>query len=105
MGQIEMIRHIVVFKLTASQPDRLSETVKEMAERLEALENVVPGILSIKVFQDLGDLPSHWEVVLISDYESREALDNYQSHPRHKEVVEWINGVAENRAVIDYEMV
>lgn len=99
-----MIRHIVVFKLGASQPDQRTKDAVEMASRLEGLLHIVPGILSIKVSEDFGVIPSHWEVILVADYQTQESLDSYQSHPKHREVVDWINSVVVDRAVIDFEV-
>ena len=98
-----MIRHIVVFQLASTDPDTRLHHVSEIRSRLEALADVVPGVISIEVREDLGIVSSHWPLVLISDFESQAALDQYQVHPRHRAVVEWMNdGIVVDRVVIDY---
>ena len=100
-----MIRHIVVFQLAATDPDVRLHHMNELRSRLEALSDVVPGVISIEVRQDLGVANSHWPLVLVSDFESQAALDQYQVHPRHRAVVEWMNdGIVVDRVVIDYAL-
>lgn len=99
-----MIRHIVVFKLSAAQPDKRSEDAAEIASRLKDLVLLVPGILGINVFEDFGVISGHWEVILVADFENQASLDSYQAHPKHREVVAWINSVVADRAVIDFEV-
>ncbi len=98
-----MIRHIVAFQLAASDPDVRQRHVVEMRSRLEALADVVPGVISIEVHPDLGVVDSHWPLILVSSFESTEALDQYLVHPRHRAVVDWMNdGVVVDRVAVDY---
>ena len=98
-----MIRHIVAFQLTADDPDTRKRHVAEMRARLEALVDAVPGVVSIEVHADLGAVASHWPVILVSDFETAEALEQYQVHPRHRAAVDWMNdGIVADRVVVDY---
>lgn len=64
----------------------------------------MPGILSIEVHTDLGLVTSHWPIVLMSDLQSVESLQRYQMHPRHHEVIAWMNGgIVSDRTVVDYK--
>jgi len=98
-----MIRHIVAFQLASDDHDTRRRHAAEMKSRLEALIDVVPGVVSIEVHDDLGLVASHWPLILVSDFETAEALDRYQVHPRHHGVVAWMNdGIVADRVVIDY---
>ena len=98
-----MIRHIVAFQLTAADPDVRKRHVTEMRGRLEALVDAVPGVVSIEVHEDLGTVASHWPVILVSDFETTEALEQYQVHPSHRAAVDWMNdGIVADRVVVDY---
>jgi len=99
-----MIRHIVAFKLAASDPDQQATDAAGIASHLEPLASVIPGVLALEVRNDLGIVPGHWEVVLISDHESVEALESYQSHPAHVEAAGWVSTVVSGRAVVDFEV-
>ena len=99
-----MIRHLVMFKLAAEDPGQRRVDIEQIRSRLKALSDL-EGVLSIEVYPDLGVVSNHWDVVLVADYASVEALDAYQAHPRHSEVVTWINGVVTDRAIVDFQMV
>ena len=98
-----MIRHIVAFQLTTDDPDTRKRHATEIRARLEALVDAVPGVDSIEVHEDLGTVASHWPVILVSDFETAEALEQYQMHPSHRAVVDWMNdGIVADRVVVDY---
>ena len=62
---------------------RSSRSPREIKERLEALAAVIPGIARAHVGIDLGETAGNWDVVLDSDFASREDLQAYQVHPAH----------------------
>jgi hypothetical protein len=100
-----MIRHVVAFRLSAEDDVERREQVAEIKLRLEALCDVVPGVINIEVHSDLGLIATHWHAVLVADYESNDVLEAYQAHPRHLEVIRWMNqGVVTDRAVVDFEV-
>jgi hypothetical protein len=99
-----MIRHIVAFRLSATDPDQRKVDVAGMRERLEPLARTVPGVLDLRVHDDLGLVDSHWHAVLVSDHSDNAALEAYQTHPEHVAAVEWVNTVVADRAVVDFEI-
>lgn len=97
-----MVTHIVMWnfqeQLTAEEKQ---EAGKVMKERLEALKDVIPGVLSLKVI--INELPgSDKDIALIGEYESLEALNNYAVHPAHVEAGSYIKTVTCNRTCLDY---
>lgn len=100
-----MIRHVVALQLAATDVDVRSLHAEEIKTRLEALADVVPGIIHIAVHFDLGLIATHWPLVLVADYVDNDALEAYQAHPRHGNVLAWMNdGVVSGRAVVDYAL-
>ncbi len=99
-----MIRHIVMFRLGATDELQRRDDAHGIAERLQALETQIPGIQSIRVDRDLGLVKGHWDVVLVSEHDDNAALEAYQVHPAHKEVAAWIGTVVSDRAVVDYSV-
>ena len=96
---------MVALRLTGDDGDVRRQNAADVTRRLEALADVVPGILSIRVHLDLGLVASHWPLVLIADFADAAALEAYQSHPRHREVLEWLNdGLVADRATVDFEV-
>ncbi|MGO3191529.1 MAG: Dabb family protein [Microbacterium sp.] len=47
---------------------------------------------------------ANWDVTLIADVESVEALEQYQVHPAHEEVAGYIRTVVASRVAVDFEV-
>lgn len=100
-----MIRHIVMFQF---KPEADGRTKKENAaiakEMLEKLQGVVPTLKNSYVKQN-HELASeeNYDLVLVSEFDSLEALQEYIVHPAHKKVGEFMSKVREKRACVDFE--
>ncbi len=99
-----MIRHIVTWKLTQQDATAKAAAVAALAEALEPLVNVVPGIRSLQVRANAAYFDKNWDVVLVGDYESLEALDAYQVHPEHLAAGAVVRQHVSERASIDIEL-
>lgn len=99
-----MIRHIVMFRLGATDELQRRDDAHGIAERLEALETQIAGIQSIRVDRDLGLVDGHWDVALVSEHDDNAALEAYQVHPAHVEAAAFIRTVIVERAIVDYEV-
>ena len=99
-----MIKHIVMWKLKdhAEGADKAANA-QEMKRRLDACANVGPGILKFEVMLAQPGLEATYDIVLYSEFESREALAAYAAHPTHQAVVPFIGAVREARQCMDYE--
>jgi heme-degrading monooxygenase HmoA len=100
-----MIKHIVMWKLKehAEGADRAANAA-EMKRRLDACANLVPGILKFEVALAQPGLEATYDVVLYSEFASKEALDAYADHPTHQAVKPFIGAVREERQCMDYEV-
>jgi heme-degrading monooxygenase HmoA len=100
-----MIKHIVMWKLKeqAEGADRAANAQK-MKELLEACAGIVPGILKLEVGLAQPGLEATYDVVLYSEFASREALDAYQEHPQHQALKPFFGAVREGRQCMDYEV-
>ena len=96
-----MIRHIVMWKLSATEPAERVSVTQEITRLLEGLLGVVPGMTSLKVTSDLGNDSTNFDLVLVSEHESPEALQGYQEHPAHRAAAQWIRANVSNRASVD----
>ncbi len=99
-----MIKHIVVWRLkeTAHGNDKASNA-RLIKQKLEALQGKIDGLLRIEVGIDFSATPSSSNIALYSEFTSRAALDAYQVHPLHKEVVAFVAPAADERRMVDYE--
>ena len=100
-----MVKHIVMFKFLEEAEGRSkSENVMMTKNMLDALQGVVPTLLSSKVtINDVKADPTNYDLVLESEFESFESLHEYIVHPEHKKVGEFMRPLRESRACVDYE--
>ena len=100
-----MIRHIVMWKLkeTAECASRV-ENVLKLKEKLEGCRDIVPGMLKLEVGIAAPGLESTYDVVLVSDFADKAALDAYQVHPTHAALKGFVGAVRESRECVDYEI-
>lgn len=100
-----MIKHIVVWRL---KDDAHGNTKMQNAmiikSKLEALAGKIPGIIKMEVGIDISGTEESGDIVLYSEFESKEALDNYQAHPEHKAVMPFVKEARSERRLVDYEV-
>ena len=100
-----MIKHIVMWKLKefAEGADRASNA-RKMKDRLDACANLAPGTVRFEVALAQPGLEATYDVVLYSEFESREALAAYIDHPTHQALKPFIGAVRDERQCMDYEV-
>ena len=100
-----MIKHIVMWKLKEfAEGNEKLENAKIIKAGLEALKNEISEIKFIEVGININEAEKESDVVLVSEFESMEALDIYQNNEKHKEVATFIKKVVEKRVAVDYEV-
>lgn len=101
-----MIKHIVMFKFLDTACGRSKkENLLIAAEKLSDLMGKVPTLLSseVKLNSDSAD-QSNYDLLLITEFNDFDGLNEYATHPLHLKVVEFIKEVRESRACVDYEL-
>ena len=100
-----MIKHIVFWKLK-EQANGLNkaENAAAIKENLEALNGQIKGLIHLEVGLDFLGSAESADLVLYSEFESKEALEFYASHPLHKAVMPFIAESRSERRVVDYEV-
>ncbi|MDY0985315.1 Dabb family protein [Microbacterium sp. CFBP9023] len=99
-----MIRHVVTWKLAADDAATRAEQAAELARRLNALDGVVPQLRSITAGANVAYPDANWDVTLVADVDSIAALEEYQVHPAHEEVVAYVRSVVASRVAVDFEL-
>ncbi|WP_298029127.1 Dabb family protein [uncultured Dysosmobacter sp.] len=92
-----MIRHIVMWKFC---PGTEAEQAKFLSS-LRDLQGVIPQLLRSEVAVNVGK--GNYDAVLVSEFESLEALNAYKNDPRHKAVSALCKSIREDRVAVDYE--
>ncbi|MFQ3657586.1 MAG: Dabb family protein [Anaerolineae bacterium] len=96
-----MIVHVVMFKI---REDLDREAVKqEIKTRLDALPAKIDVIRKWEVGLNVVPSPRAYDVVLVSAFESLDALQTYQQHPDHVAQVEYLKSVSSSIVAVDYE--
>lgn len=97
-----MVTHIVMWNLKdEAEGGSKEQNAAVIKERLEALAGRIPGLLSLKV--NRGLLPGGYDLCLLGQYESLDALKGYRDHPLHKEVQQFVHKVITDRVSCDFE--
>jgi len=99
-----MIRHVVSWKLITEDAEGKAAGFDTISTALEALPALIPEIRSLQVGRNIAYPDGNWDVVLIADYDSLEALEAYQVHPDHQAAAAIIRPLVAERANVDFEL-
>lgn len=100
-----MIKHIVIWKLKEQahgNPKAVNAML--MKEKLEALTGKIPAINRLEVGIDFSNTTYSADVVLYSEFSTKEALQNYREHPEHQALAAFNREASLERTVVDYEV-
>ena len=90
-----MVKHIVMWRMAESEDKE--QRAKDIKENLEALKGKIDVLVNI-------DTDAASDVVLVSEFETKEDLNTYQNHPEHKAVgATYVRPYVAERRVCDYE--
>ncbi|KDA04964.1 hypothetical protein DC31_02640 [Microbacterium sp. CH12i] len=98
------IRHVVTWKLKNEDAAERGAEAAEVARRLNALDGVVPQLRSISAGANSLYADANWDVTLVADFDSVEALEQYVVHPAHEEAADYIRSVVASRVAVDFEV-
>ena len=95
-----MIKHIVTFKLTGTDEERLA-IAKQFKQALEALPETIDVLQSIEV--GINENPNEsWDVVLTAVVDTMDDVEVYAKHPAHVAAAGLLAGHKADRACVDY---
>ena len=94
-----MVKHIVLYTLKEGVDKE--EAVSIIKAQLEPLVGVISGLTHMEIRRaSQGGM----DYALYSEFESREALQNYASHPAHLAAKEHFWHLLDTRVCADYEL-
>ena len=94
-----MLRHYVFLKYRAGTGDA---HVTAFCERMLGLRAVIEGIQHLEIGRDELHNARSWDVVLIMEFASVDALQAYQRHPQHLALMAFNDPFVENVASVDF---
>jgi len=93
-----MVKHIVLY--TLKEGVEKESTIAMIGSLLEPLVGKIPGLLHMEIRQAYRGM----DYALYSEFESREALENYAKHPLHLEAKEHFFHLLDSRVCADYDL-
>ena len=99
-----MVKHVVMWKLKGldeGYDPRI--TSLKLKETLESMGGQIEGLVSIQAGINKNESSDAYDVCLISEHRTWQDLKNYQEHPLHKKVAEFVTEIRKARKVVDYE--
>ncbi len=100
-----MIKHIVFWRLNENAYGNDKHiNAKILKDKLLAMQGKVDGLIKVEVGFDFSNEKDSCDVVLYSEFESKEALHKYQIHPDHEAIKKWLSEARYERRVVDYEV-
>lgn len=99
-----MIRHVVCWKLSATDEATKAEHAERISREMSELPALIPEILSLEVGTNTLFSEVNWDLVLIADFEDAAALERYSVHPEHQRVGKFIGEVRSDRVAVDFEV-
>ena len=94
-----MLRHFVFLKY---RDDTADAHVAEFCERMMALCTATSAIQRLEIGRDELHDSRSWDLVLIMEFASVEALRAYQRHPQHLAVMAFNEPFVTNVASVDF---
>ena len=93
-----MVKHIVLY--TFKEGVNKDDAVKLIASVLEPLVGKIPGLTHMEIRGAFDGM----DYALYSEFESREALQNYAVHPLHLEAKDHFFHLLDSRVCADYDL-
>ena len=98
------LRHVVTWKVAGETADEREGLKKEFRDRLLSLPPQIEVIRRFEVGLNDAGADDNFDVVLVSEFDDEDALQQYIQHPVHQEVVRFVRANTVGRAGVDYEL-
>jgi quinol monooxygenase YgiN len=98
-----MIKHIVMWNVRGDDAAERVRNIALLKAQFESLRGRVPGLLHLEVGVDDSRIDYACDVVLYSEFASREALAAYANNPDHLRVRQTLGDLRTARHQVDYE--
>ena len=98
------IKHIVMWNVRGDDADARAKNIALLKTEFESLRGRIPGLLHLEVGIDDSRIDYACDVVLVTEFESRQALADYAQHPEHLRVRAALGDLRSARHQVDYEI-
>src|SRR6478735_10369493 len=98
-----MIRHIVMWRVRGDTPAERLSALNRVKTSFEGLRGRIPGMSHLAVGFDHSQVDYACDAVLVTEFDSQEALEAYASHPEHLRVRNELGDLRTARFQVDYQ--
>jgi hypothetical protein len=98
------IKHIVMWNVRGDDAATRAANLALLKREFESLRGRIPGLLHVEVGIDESRIDYACDVVLVTEFASREALAGYAEHPEHLRVRRALGDLRIARHQVDYEV-
>ena len=99
-----MIEHVVLWKFKDGEGRTREENMAYVREQLLALPAIIPEIKFMQLGRDVSRTDMSYDMMLVTRFDSLEALHTYKVHPDHMAVSTYVGKVSTARVVLDAEL-
>ena len=96
------VKHIVMWNIQGDTAAQKDAGIQRLQNAFDSIRGKIPGLVFLEIGVDCSGVDYACDVVLYSEFESQQALDDYATHPEHLRVREEINGLRIARHQVDY---
>lgn len=96
------VRHIVMWRLRGDTPQERIAVRAKVKSAFEGLRGLIDGLTHVEIGIDVSDVDYACDVVLVSEFTDRAALEAYASHPEHLRVRQELADLRIARFQVDY---
>jgi Stress responsive A/B Barrel Domain len=98
------IKHIVMWNVRGDDAASRARNLALLKTEFESLRGRIPGLLHLEVGIDDSRIDYACDVVLVTEFDSRQALADYAQHPEHLRVRRVLGDLRSARHQVDYEI-
>ena len=96
------VKHIVMWNIQGETLGQKQAGIERLQRSFDSIRGKIPGLVCLEIGVDQSGVDYACDVVLYSEFESQQALDDYATHPEHLRVREEILGLRVARHQVDY---
>lgn len=94
-----MLTHIVLFKFKYETEEN---EINQVIEGLGRLPDKIEEIREFRLGRDILQTERSYDLGLVASFEDRDALDRYQVHPEHQQVVTMVKAITSSVIAVDF---
>jgi heme-degrading monooxygenase HmoA len=97
------IHHIVMWRVKGDTEQERASNASIVGSAFKGLRGRIPGLRSIEIGLDTSRVDYACDLVLVSEFESEQALIDYATHPEHLRAKALAGDLRVERFQVDYK--